>query len=119
MFRMAQTPPSTGVSVFPVLYTRWQTADKNPDGPFIDFCRGPHIPETSRIEAFSVMRNSATYFLGDAKNTSLQRINGISFQDKKQMAEHKKMLEEAAKRDHRKLGTQQELFCRSHDIYLS
>lgn len=80
------------------------------NGPFIDFCRGPHIPDTGRIEAFAIMRNSATYFLGDAKNSSLQRIVGISFPDKKLMAEHKKMLEEAAKRDHRRLGKDQELF---------
>lgn len=57
-----------------------------------------------------MQRNSATYFLGDAKNTSLQRIVGISFPDKKQMAEHKRILEEAAKRDHRRLGKDQELF---------
>jgi len=57
-----------------------------------------------------VQKNSATYFLGDANNTSLQRIAGISFPDKKQMAEHKKMLEEAAKRDHRRLGKDQSLF---------
>lgn len=81
-----------------------------PDGPFIDFCRGPHIPDTGRIGAFAVQKNSATYFLGDAKNTSLQRIAGISFPDKKQMAEHKKMLEEAAKRDHRRLGKEQSIF---------
>lgn len=80
------------------------------NGPFIDFCRGPHIPDTGRIEAFAIQRNSATYFLGDAKNTSLQRIVGISFPDKKLLAEHKRMIEEAMKRDHRKVGRDQELF---------
>ncbi|KAF9159010.1 threonyl-tRNA synthetase [Actinomortierella ambigua] len=93
--------------------------DKIPDGtkttvyrcgPLIDLCRGPHVPHTGRIKAFAVMKNSASYFLGDAKNASLQRIYGVSFPDTKQMTEHKKFLEEAAKRDHRKIGREQELF---------
>ncbi|RYP30070.1 hypothetical protein DL767_006421 [Monosporascus sp. MG133] len=80
------------------------------NGPLIDLCRGPHVPDTGRIESFAIMKNSASYFLGDAKNDSLQRIYGVSFPDKKQMAAHKKFLEEAAKRDHRKIGKDQELF---------
>ncbi|ORY67096.1 threonyl-tRNA synthetase [Pseudomassariella vexata] len=80
------------------------------NGPLIDLCRGPHVPDTGRIEAFAIMKNSASYFLGDNKNDSLQRIYGVSFPDKKQMAAHKKFLEEAAKRDHRKIGKDQELF---------
>jgi len=93
--------------------------DKIPDGtsttvyrcgPLIDLCRGPHVPHTGRIKAFEVMKNSASYFLGDAKNDSLQRIYGVSFPDKKALDEHKHMLEEAAKRDHRKIGQEQELF---------
>ncbi|KAH9890865.1 threonyl-tRNA synthetase [Xylariomycetidae sp. FL2044] len=80
------------------------------NGPLIDLCRGPHVPDTGRIEAFAIMKNSASYFLGDNKNDSLQRIYGVSFPDKKKMAEHKKFLEEAAKRDHRKIGKDQELF---------
>ncbi|RUS19679.1 hypothetical protein BC937DRAFT_87110, partial [Endogone sp. FLAS-F59071] len=87
--------------------------DKIPDGtsttvyrcgPLIDLCLGPHVPHTGRIKAFSVTKNSASYFLGDANNDSLQRIYGISFPDTKQMTEYKKFIEEAAKRDHRKLG---------------
>lgn len=80
------------------------------NGPLIDLCRGPHVPDTGRIEAFSIMKNSASYWLGSQENDSLQRIYGVSFPDKKKMAEHKKFLEEAAKRDHRKLGKEQELF---------
>lgn len=80
------------------------------NGPLIDLCRGPHVPDTGRIETFAIMKNSASYFLGDPKRDSLQRIYGVSFPDKKQMAEHKKFLEEAAKRDHRKIGKEQELF---------
>lgn len=93
--------------------------DKIPDGtsttvyrcgPLIDLCRGPHVPHTGRIKTFRIMKNSASYFLGDAKNDSLQRIYGVSFPDKKLMDEHLKYLEEAAKRDHRKIGKEQELF---------
>lgn len=80
------------------------------NGPLIDLCRGPHVPDTGRIETFAIMKNSASYFLGDNKNDSLQRIYGVSFPDKKKMAEYKKFLEEAAKRDHRKIGKDQELF---------
>lgn len=80
------------------------------NGPLIDLCRGPHVPDTGRIEAFSILKNSASYFLGSQENDSLQRLYGISFPDKKRMAEHKKFLEEAAKRDHRRLGQEQELF---------
>ena len=66
--------------------------DKIPDGssttvyrcgPLIDLCRGPHVPNTGRIKAFEIMKNSASYFLRDAKNDSLQRIYGVSFPDKK------------------------------------
>ncbi|KAF2717849.1 threonyl-tRNA synthetase-like protein [Polychaeton citri CBS 116435] len=100
-------------------YKQHIISDKIPDGtsttvykcgPLIDLCRGPHVPHTGRIKAFEVMKNSASYFLGDAKNDSLQRIYGVSFPDKKQLEEHKHMLEEAAKRDHRKIGQEQELF---------
>lgn len=79
-------------------------------GPLIDLCVGPHVPHTGRIKAFQVMKNSSSYFLGDSANESLQRIYGVSFPDKKQLEEHKKFLEEAAKRDHRKIGKEQELF---------
>ena len=93
--------------------------DKIPDGtrttvyrcgPLIDLCRGPHVPHTGRIKAFKIMKNSASYFLGDSQNDSLQRIYGVSFPDKKQMDDHLKYLEEAAKRDHRRIGKDQELF---------
>lgn len=80
------------------------------NGPLIDLCRGPHVPDTGRIEAFAIMKNSASYFLGNQENDSLQRVYGVSFPDKKQMAAHMKFLEEAAKRDHRRIGADQELF---------
>jgi len=80
------------------------------NGPLIDLCRGPHVPHTGRIKSFKIMKNSASYFLGDNQNDSLQRIYGVSFPDNKLMQEHLHYLEEAAKRDHRKIGREQELF---------
>ena len=79
-------------------------------GPLIDLCRGPHILHTGKIKAFKVLKNSSSYFLGDAANDSLQRVYGISFPDKKLMDEHLKFLKEAGERDHRKIGKEQELF---------
>jgi len=79
-------------------------------GPLIDLCRGPHVRNTGKIKAFAVTKNSATYWEGNSEAESLQRIYGISFPDNKQMKEWKLFQEEAAKRDHRKIGLQQELF---------
>ncbi|KAF5026766.1 hypothetical protein F66182_1120 [Fusarium sp. NRRL 66182] len=79
-------------------------------GPLIDLCRGPHVPTTGNIKAFSVLRNSAAYWLGDSKNESVQRIAGVSFPDKKALEEYKHFLAEAAKRNHRKIGQDQKLF---------
>ncbi|GAA6026334.1 hypothetical protein JCM11491_005151 [Sporobolomyces phaffii] len=84
-------------------------------GPMIDLCVGPHIPHTGRVKSLAVLKNSSSYFLGDAANESLQRIYGISFPDNNQMKEYKKFLEEAAKRDHRRIGKDQELFF-FHDL---
>ncbi|KAG7746359.1 hypothetical protein KL912_004290 [Ogataea haglerorum] len=79
-------------------------------GPLIDLCRGPHVPHTGRVKAFKVLKNSSSYFLGDSNNDSLQRVYGVSFPDKALMKEHLKFLEEAAARDHRKIGREQDLF---------
>lgn len=70
----------------------------------IDLCMGPHIPNTNRVQSMAVLKNSSSYFLGDANRQQLQRVYGVSFPDKKQMVEYKKFLEEASKRDHRKIG---------------
>ncbi|KAI8913338.1 hypothetical protein EDD86DRAFT_200328 [Gorgonomyces haynaldii] len=93
--------------------------DKVPDGtsttvyrcgPLIDLCVGPHVPHTGRIKSFKVTKNSSSYFLADANNDSLQRVYGISFPDAKQMKEYEKFMAEAAKRDHRKIGIEQDLY---------
>ena len=73
-------------------------------GEFTDLCRGPHIPNTSFIKAVKLMSVAGAYWKGDEKNKQLTRIYGISFPNQKELDEHLLMLEEAKKRDHRKLG---------------
>merc|ERR1712002_248326 len=79
-------------------------------GPLIDLCRGPHVRHTGKIKSMAVTKSSATYWEGNSEAESLQRTYGISFPDNKQMKEWKLFQEEAAKRDHRKIGMQQDLF---------
>merc|ERR1719219_3248422 len=79
-------------------------------GPLIDLCRGPHVRHTGKIKAMTLTKNSSAYWEGNANAESLQRIYGISFPDSKQLKEWKQFQEEAAKRDHRKLGREQDLF---------
>jgi len=77
---------------------------------FTDLCRGPHIPNTGRIKAFKLTKIAAAYWRGDPRNQQLQRIYGISFPERSQMEQHLKLLEEAEKRDHRKIGKELEWF---------
>ena len=77
---------------------------------FLDFCRGPHIPSMGRIKAFKLLSIAGAYWKGDERNARLQRIYGTSFFSKKDLAEHLHRLEEAKKRDHRKLGKELDLF---------
>lgn len=79
-------------------------------GPLIDLCRGPHVPNSDKIKAMCITKNSAAYWLGNADNASLQRVYGISFPDNKQLKQHMQWLEEAKKRDHRKIGKDQQLW---------
>lgn len=79
-------------------------------GDFTDLCRGPHIPHTGHIKAIKLMRVSGAYWRGDQEREQLQRIYGTAFFDKKELRAYLHFLEEARKRDHRKLGTQLDLF---------
>ncbi len=79
-------------------------------GDFIDLCRGPHVPSTGHIKAFKVMKVAGAYWRGDSKNEMLQRIYGTAWGDKKELKAYLHRLEEAEKRDHRKLGKQLNLF---------
>jgi threonyl-tRNA synthetase len=79
-------------------------------GDFTDLCRGPHLPSTGKLKAIKLMNLAGAYWRGDEKNKMLQRIYGTSFLKKGQLDEHLKRLEEAKKRDHRRLGKQLDLF---------
>jgi threonyl-tRNA synthetase len=75
-----------------------------------DLCRGPHLPTTKRIPAFTLTRTAAAYWRGDANNKQLQRIYGTAWESKEALADHLHRLEEAARRDHRRLGQELDLF---------
>ncbi|HJN24221.1 MAG TPA: threonine--tRNA ligase [Rhodospirillales bacterium] len=80
-------------------------------GEFIDLCRGPHLPSTGKIgSSFKLMKLAGAYWRGDSKNEMLQRVYGTAWPDKKQLKQHLHMLEEAEKRDHRRLGREMSLF---------
>ena len=80
-------------------------------GPhFIDFCRGPHLPNTSKIKAFKLLSIAGAYWKGDEHNKQLQRIYGTAFFSQKDLDAYLKQVEEAKKRDHRKLGKELDLF---------
>ncbi|QKF80829.1 threonine--tRNA ligase [Halarcobacter ebronensis] len=85
-------------------------------GDFEDLCRGPHVPNTRMIRAFKLTRVAGAYLGGDEKNEMITRIYGIAFFDKQELNDYITMLEEAKKRDHRKLGTELELFAFNDDI---
>jgi threonyl-tRNA synthetase len=79
-------------------------------GDFTDLCRGPHLPHTGMIKAFKLMKVSGAYWRADQSKAQLQRIYGVSFFDKKELNQHLHMIEEAKKRDHRKVGPALGLF---------
>jgi threonyl-tRNA synthetase len=79
-------------------------------GNWIDLCRGPHVPSTGKLKVFKLMRVAGAYWRGDSKNEMLQRIYGTAWGKREDQAAYLKMLEEAEKRDHRRLGTQLDLY---------
>ena len=79
-------------------------------GDFVDLCRGPHVPSTSKLKAFKLMKLAGAYWRGDSNNEMLQRVYGTAWENKDDLAEHLYRLEEAEKRDHRKIGKVQNLF---------
>ncbi len=79
-------------------------------GEFTDLCAGPHVPSTGRIKVFKLLSVAGAYWRGDEKNKMLQRIYGTSFEKKKDLEEYLNMLEEAKRRDHRKIGRELDLF---------
>lgn len=85
-------------------------------GEFVDLCRGPHLPSTGKVKHFKLLSLAGAYWRGDERNPMLQRIYGTAFAKKKDLEEYLKMLKEAKKRDHRKLGPQLELFMIDTDV---
>ncbi|BCS54237.1 threonine--tRNA ligase [Geobacter sp. SVR] len=85
-------------------------------GGFADLCRGPHVPSTSRIKAFKLLSIAGAYWRGNEKNRMLQRIYGTAFVDKKELDAYLHRLEEAKRRDHRKLGRELDLFSFSDEV---
>ena len=79
-------------------------------GGFVDLCRGPHLPSTGKVGAFKLLKVAGAYWRGDARNEMLQRIYGTAWPDQKQLKAYLHRLEEAEKRDHRRLGREMELF---------
>ncbi len=80
------------------------------EGDFVDLCRGPHVPSTGKLKVFKLMKVAGAYWRGDQNNEQLQRIYGTAWAKKEELEAHLHMLEEAEKRDHRKLGRQLDLF---------
>jgi threonyl-tRNA synthetase len=83
------------------------------DGDFTDLCRGPHAESTGKVGAFKLMRVAGAYWRGNEKNPQMQRLYGVAFATKEELDDHLKMLEEAKRRDHRKLGKELDLFTSS------
>lgn len=86
------------------------------NGDFTDLCRGPHVASTGKVGAFKLLRVSGAYWRGSEKNPQMQRIYGVAFNTKEELREHLEMLEEAKKRDHRKLGEELKLFFISDEV---
>ena len=86
------------------------------NGDFIDLCAGPHVMRTGNIGAFKLTTVASAYYKGDEKNPQLQRVYGTAFKTKKELDDYFAMLEEAKKRDHRKLGSELELFVFDDDV---
>ena len=87
-----------------------QTLSLYQQGDFIDLCRGPHVPSTAKLKAFKLMKLAGAYWRGDSNNEMLQRIYGTAWPDKKQLNAYLHRLEEAEKRDHRRIGKKMDLF---------
>ncbi len=90
--------------------TIYDNLNRSGEAAWSDLCRGPHLPTTKRIPAFKLMRSAAAYWRGDEKNKQLQRIYGTAWESKEALDEHLHRIEEAERRDHRKLGRELDLY---------
>lgn len=96
--------------------TIYDNVDSSDKSCWSDLCRGPHLPSAKLINTFKILRSSAAYWRGDEKNPQLQRIYGTAWSTAEELKEYLKLLEEAAKRDHRRIGEDLELFTFSSEI---
>lgn len=94
----------------------YENVDQTGKGTFVDMCEGPHLETTGKIGAFKLTHTAGAYWRGDEKRPMLQRIYGVCFATQKELDEHLKKLEEAKKRDHRKLGIELELFTFDEEV---
>ena len=108
--RSEDAAEGAGVEVGAGELTIYDNVRRNGDVAWSDLCRGPHLPTTKRIPAFKLMRSAAAYWRGDEKNKQLQRIYGTAWESKEALEEHLHRIEEAERRDHRKLGRELDLF---------
>ncbi len=99
-----------GVEVGGAELTIYDNLDRKGELVWKDLCRGPHLPTTKRIPAFKLMRSAAAYWRGDEKNKQLQRIYGTAWETKEELEAHLHRIEEAERRDHRKLGRELDLY---------
>ncbi|GAB3990060.1 threonine--tRNA ligase [Nocardioides marmoraquaticus] len=106
----AEAAEGAGAEVGAGELTIYDNLDRNGEVAWKDLCRGPHLPTTKRIPAFKLMRSAAAYWRGDEKNKQLQRVYGTAWESKEALDAHLHRLEEAEKRDHRKLGRDLDLF---------
>nr|MBP8961289.1 threonine--tRNA ligase [Patescibacteria group bacterium] len=95
----------------PPILTIYEIGSPNDKYHDIDLCKGPHLENTGQIKAFKLMEVAGAYYLGDEKNKMLQRIYGVAFDTSEELEKYIHLVEEAKKRDHRKLGQQLDLFC--------
>jgi threonyl-tRNA synthetase len=108
--RSGDAAEGAGVEVGEGELTIYDNIRRDGEVAWSDLCRGPHLPTTKRIPAFKLMRSAAAYWRGDEKNKQLQRIYGTAWESKEALAEHLHRLEEAERRDHRKLGRDLDLY---------
>jgi threonyl-tRNA synthetase len=106
----AEAAEGAGAEVGAGELTIYDNLNRNGEISWKDLCRGPHLPTTKRIPAFKLMRSAAAYWRGDEKNKQLQRIYGTAWETKEALEEHLHRIEEAERRDHRKLGRDLDLF---------
>jgi len=95
----------------------YENVSQNDNKPmFVDLCEGPHVDKTGEIKAFKLTHTAGAYWRGDSDRPMLQRIYGLCFETQQELDDHVKMMEEAAKRDHRKLGKELSIFCFDDDV---